>query len=329
MQIQDIRAQHNILTRIPRLCFLQRYDVPVSKQDVEHTMAAADGAVVILLQAIYDYVHEDFAAQATTYEDPQYPQYSDPNGVPDGVAASDSHQEAGYSPIASPSFVQPGTLPYMQQPYGEAPSAAFEKQHPAGTYYPQFAAPQQGPTAGWPQQYPIGSMQYPTTAQQPAYGQQAYTQAQGYSQQSTYAQQPASLYSAQPYSAVMPQHMQTASTGLSSGQTAGPSVQFAAQQQAYDFAQGPEPSMPSIEYDKRPRAVVYKPYTQQDYSSRNYDAKRQDYWKLGTLGPQIEDEDLQVNTAPHTLPQCRDSEQWTVMLRHTLVACQHARHAAE
>ena len=283
---------------------MQRYDVPVSREDVEHVMAAADGAVVILLQAIYDYVHEDPAAQATTQEDLQYSQQYDPNGAPDAVAASESYQDAGYSQIASPSFMQPGALPYMQQPYGEAPNAAYEKQQPASTSYSQFAAPQQGAAASWPQQYPIGSAQYPMTAQQPAYSQQAYAQAPGYSQQSTYAQQPVSLYSPQPYSAGLPQHMQTVGASLAAGQTAGPSVQFAAQQQAYDFAQGPEPSMPSIEYDKRPRAVDYKPYTQQDYSSRNYDAKRQDYWKLGTLGPQIEDENLQARHCTQPSPEC-------------------------
>ena len=58
-------------------------------------------------------------------------------------------------------------------------------------------------------------------------------------------------------------------------------------------------SAPSIEYDRRPRPVEYKPYTQQDYASRNYDAKSQkEYWQLGTLGAQIDDEDLQVLLIP-------------------------------
>lgn len=60
--------------------------------------------------------------------------------------------------------------------------------------------------------------------------------------------------------------------------------------------------------------MEYKPYTQQDYSSRNYDAKMQkEYWKLGTLGPQIEDEDLQVT------PACTMSDMLYGQLSHNEV----------
>ena len=271
---------------------MQRYDVPVSKDDVERVMAAADGAVVKVLQAIYDYVHEDPSAQAATQEDSQYSQYYDSSAAP-GASLPEAFQEAQCSPSSAPAFIQPGMLPYMQQPYASPPGAAYPENKPTSTLYPHTGANQQGGVVSWPPQYPTASMQYPMTAQQPAYSQPAYAQEQAqYAQQSAFAQQPMSQYS----SGAM-QHMQTASSSMSH-HMAAPTVQFA-QQQPYELGHSPEASMPSIEYDKRPRAVEYKPYTLQDYSSRNFDAKRQGYWKLGTLGPQIEDEDLQV--LDHTL----------------------------
>lgn len=247
-------------------------------------MAAADGAVVKVLQAIHDYVHEDPSAQAASQEEAQYSQYYNPNTAPD-VGSPEGFQEAQCSPSVSPTFVQPGMLPYMQQPYASSPTVQYsEHQPPSTSYFQPAAAP------GWPVQYPRASMQYPVPAQQPAHTQQAYAQVPAhYAQQSFFAQQPVSQYSSN-----MMQHMQTASTSVPAQHMATPAEQFAAQQQAYDLGQNPDATMPSIEYDKRPRVVDYKPYTQQDYSSRNFDAKRQDYWKLGTLGPQIEDEDLQV-----------------------------------
>ncbi|KAL3139622.1 hypothetical protein ABBQ38_003939 [Trebouxia sp. C0009 RCD-2024] len=264
--------------------FFKRYDVPVSKEDVDQVMAAADGAVVKVLQAIHDYVHEDPSAQAASQEEAQYSQYYNPNTAPD-VGSPEGFQEAQCSPSVSPTFVQPGMLPYMQQPYASSPTVQYsEHQPPSTSYFQPAAAP------GWPVQYPRASMQYPVPAQQPAHTQQAYAQVPAhYAQQSFFAQQPVSQYSSN-----MMQHMQTASTSVPAQHMATPAEQFAAQQQAYDLGQNPDATMPSIEYDKRPRVVDYKPYTQQDYSSRNFDAKRQDYWKLGTLGPQIEDEDLQV-----------------------------------
>ena len=269
---------------------MQRYDVPVSKDDVERVMAAADGALVKLLQAIYDYVHEDPSAQAATQEDSQYSQYYDPNAAP-STGSPEAFQEAQCSPSGMPAFMQPGMLPYMQQPYATPPGAAYHEQQPTSPSYCHLGSGQQGAVTGWPPQYPAASMQYPMSAQQPAYSQQAYAQAPAqYAQQSTFAQQSMSQYSSDTM-----QHMRTASTSMPPHHMAAPTVQFAAQQQAYELGHSPEASMPSIEYDKRPRAVDYKPYTLQDYSSRNFDAKRQDYWKLGTLGPQIEDEDLQVH----------------------------------
>ena len=266
---------------------MQRYDVPVSKDDVERVMAAADGAVVKVLQAIYDYVHEDPTAQAATQQDSQYSH--DPNAAP-GANSSEAFQEAQCSPSGAPAFMQPRMLPYMQQPYASPPGAAYHEQQPNSTFHPHTVANQQDGALSWAPQYPTASMQYPMTAQQPAYSQQAYGQVPAqYAQQSSFAQQPMSQYSSG-----MMQHMQPASNSIPPHHLAAPTVQFAAQQQAYELGHSPEASMPSIEYDKRPRAVEYKPYTLQDYSSRNFDAKRQDYWKLGTLGPQIEDEDLQV-----------------------------------
>ena len=281
---------------------MQRYDVQVSKEDVQRVMAAADGAVVKLLQAIYDYVHEDPSAQAASQEDSQYSEYYDPNAAP-SASSSEAFPEAQSRRSGEPAFMQPGMSPYMQQPYASPPGAAYHEQQPTSSLYPHTGANQQGGLSGWPPQYPTAAMQYPMTAQQPAYSQQAYAQAPAqYAQQSPFSLQPMSQSS----SGRM-QHMQTASTSMPH-HMAAPTVQFAAQQQAYELGHSPEASMPSIEYDKRPRAVDYKPYTLQDYSSRNFDAKRQDYWKLGTLGPQIEDEDLQV--LGHTKSQS--------MLSHTL-----------
>lgn len=260
--------------------------MPVSKDDVERVMAAADGAVVKVLQAIHDYVHEDPSTQAAAQEDLQYPQYYIPSGAAD-MTSPEAFQEPQCSPSMSPACLQPGVLPYMQpgmspymlQPYALSPTTESSGHQPTSTSDSQTgAAP-----AGWPLQYPVAPMQ------QPSYSQQAYAQAPAqYAQQSYFAQQPASQVGAGM------QHMQSASTSVPPQHMATPAVQFAEQQQAYELGHSPEVSMPSIEYDKRPRAVDYKPYTQQDYSSRNFDAKRQDYWKLGTLGPQIEDEDLQV-----------------------------------
>ena len=272
---------------------MQRYDVPVSKDDVEQVMAAADDAVVKLLQTIYDYVHEDPSAQAVTQQDPQHSHSYAPNAASQDTSP-EAFQETQCISSPSPAFMQPGMPPYMQQPYATSPSAAYEEQQPSSTSYSHAGAPQQAAATSWPAQYPTASMQYPMPAQQPAYSQQAYAQVAytaQYAQPATFAQQPVSQYTTG-----MMQHMQTASSSMPSHQMATPAVQFAAQQQAYELGHNPETSVPSIEYDRRPRAVEYKPYTQQDYSSRNFDAKRQDYWKLGTLGPQIADEDLQVLT---------------------------------
>ncbi|KAL0055443.1 hypothetical protein WJX82_000533 [Trebouxia sp. C0006] len=211
--------------------FFKRYDVPVSKDDVDQVMAAADGAIVKLLQIIYNYVHEDPAAQSE--QQPEYheeQQYYHPTAMPGYSSGSAYSPSSPYSPSG-----------VSQQPAGES----------------------------WPQQYPAG-MQYP----------------------SPMAMQQAPQYSQQMFSAGMPHHMQAPQ------QMMGNTVQYAAGYQPGGYTPGQdqhEGSMPSIEYDRRPRAVEYKPYTQQDYSSRNYDAKMQkEYWKLGTLGPQIEDEDLQA-----------------------------------
>ena len=291
-------------------CNMQRYDVPVSKDDVERVMAAADGAVLKLLQAIYDYVHEDPSAQAATQEDSQYSQYYDPNAAP-SASSPEAFQEAQCSPSDAHAFLQPGMLPYMQQPYASPPGAAYHEQQPTNTFYPHTGANQQDGVVCWPPQYPTASMQYPTAAQQPAYSQQAYEQVPAqYAQQSSFAQQSMSQYSSG-----MMQHMQPASSSMPPHHMAAPTLQFAAQQQTYELGHSPETSMPSIEYDKRPRAVEYKPYTLQDYSSRNFDAKRQDYWKLGTLGPQIEDEDLQV--LHHALTLCSV----VIFIRHMHWVC--------
>ncbi len=270
--------------------------MPVSKDDVDQVMAAADGAIVKLLQIIYDYVHEDPAAQSE--QQPEYheeQQYYDPTAVPGYSSGSPTmqlqQQQTSYTSANSPAYMQPSSLPYMQQPYAESPSAAYshQQQSPGVSYSPGSAyspsspyspsgVSQQPAGESWPQQYPVG-MQY----------------------SSPMAMQQAPQYSQQMFSAGMPQHMQAPRNDAVPQQMMGNAVQYAAGYQPGGYAPGQdqhEGSMPSIEYDRRPRAVEYKPYTQQDYSSRNYDAKMQkEYWKLGTLGPQIEDEDLQVTPA--------------------------------
>ena len=274
------------------VCMMQRYDVPISKDLVERVMAAADSAIVELLLTVYDYVHEDPAAQAPPQDDLQYPEYFDPNAVSAPTSAAEAYQGADFSPNALPTFLPPGSLPYVQQPHPDAATAAYDVQQPVSSSFAKASLPQQGTTSGWPPG-PVGPTHYAMPAQQLAYSQQAYAEASPYSQQSSYAQQPVGMYSAQPYPMGMQQHMQAANTAMPHHMTPH-TVLFAAQQQPFEAGQGAEASMPSIEFDRRPRVTEYKPYTQQDYSSRNYDAKRQDYWKLGTLGPQIEDEDLQV-----------------------------------
>ena len=253
-------------------------------------MAAADGAIVKVLQTIYDYVHEDPAAQAGPLSDSQDPQYFDPTAMPDYIPAPAAMQQTAFAPAASPEYMQANSLPYMQQSYTQSSPAAFQSQQqaPGTSYSPESAyasgdayssptgIPQQTSGAGWPQQYPVG-MQYPMGMLQQQ-------------QQQQYAQQQYNVGMQQ-----QQQHMQGAAAGAVPQHMMGSAVQFAAAYPSGSYAAGPEAGMPSIEYDKRPRAVEYKPYTQQDYSSRNYDAKTQkEYWKLGTLGPQIEDEDLQV-----------------------------------
>jgi len=278
----------------------------VSKDDVDQVMAAADGAIVKLLQIIYDYVHEDPAAQSE--QQPEYheeQQYYDPTAMPGYSSGSPTmqlqQQQTSFTSASSPGYMQPGSLPYMQQPYAESPSAAYSHQQqsqgvsyspgsaysPSSPYSPSGVS-QQPAGESWPQQYPAG-MQYP----------------------SPMAMQQAPQYSQQMFSAGMPQHMQAPQ------QMMGNTVQYAAGYQPGGYTPGQdqhEGSMPSIEYDRRPRAVEYKPYTQQDYSSRNYDAKMQkEYWKLGTLGPQIEDEDLQVT------PACTMSDMLYGQLSHNEV----------
>lgn len=54
------------------------------------------------------------------------------------------------------------------------------------------------------------------------------------------------------------------------------------------------PAEPNLIYDKKPRAVEFKPYTQQDYQAMNFDVKHQKaYWQLGKLGPDLNRPDLQ------------------------------------
>ncbi|GMH37177.1 hypothetical protein BSKO_05050 [Bryopsis sp. KO-2023] len=51
---------------------------------------------------------------------------------------------------------------------------------------------------------------------------------------------------------------------------------------------------PNLEYDKKPRQVDFKPYTQEDFRAMNYDVKAQkQYWQLGKLGPDLENPEIQ------------------------------------
>ncbi|GAB4820557.1 hypothetical protein N2152v2_007603 [Parachlorella kessleri] len=58
-------------------------------------------------------------------------------------------------------------------------------------------------------------------------------------------------------------------------------------------AVAPPPDLPRIEYDRRPRPVDFKPYTQKDYELADLDIKKaKGYWELGSLGPDyFEDEE--------------------------------------
>lgn len=54
------------------------------------------------------------------------------------------------------------------------------------------------------------------------------------------------------------------------------------------------PVEPNLVYDKKPRAVDFKPYTQEDYQAMNFDVKHQkEYWQLGKLGPDLNSPGLQ------------------------------------
>lgn len=48
-----------------------------------------------------------------------------------------------------------------------------------------------------------------------------------------------------------------------------------------------QPAQPSIEFDRAPRAVEWRPYSLSEYRQRQYDAKQgpDKYWELGSLGP--------------------------------------------
>lgn len=48
-----------------------------------------------------------------------------------------------------------------------------------------------------------------------------------------------------------------------------------------------QPVLPSIEFDKAPRAVEWRPYSLAEYRQKRYDAKQATatYWELGSLGP--------------------------------------------
>ena len=242
-------------------------------------MAAADGAIVKMLQAIFDYVHEDGAAQAMQQQaETQDIEHQDDAAASSFMGAAAVMQQPAYA--SRDHIMQQGPQPYVPQLSAQLLPAAYQSQQQgtsqyfSETAYPPsntlYAPEQQQFAAVWPQQHFAGA-QHPIAVQQ---AQQHYSNAASMSQHVHY---PPSI-GAVPQQA-MPDMQQGAS--LYTG--------------AHASNQHSGASMPSIEYDRRPRAVDYKPYTQQDYSSRNYDAKTQkEYWMLGTLGPQIEDEDLQV-----------------------------------
>ena len=283
-------------------CSLQRYSIPVSEQDTEDVMAAASGAIVKVLQTVYDYVHEDPSAEQAETVSMQSPGY-DPNTAysPEAAAAQQAMQQ--------PMHDYPAPQYGMQQPL-----QALPEQHVQ--FYPeQLSQPyMQQPTAAYPSQAPPAQMQ-PVNS---PYGHNIGRPIQGYPGEDPYAPyaavqapypqaQPHSVQWQQPYGDMQPAAMQQpyAAGYMQSMTVAGAAphnMQYGAEYAGqYQGAPARPPhtaastSAPSIEYDRRPRPVDYKPYTQQDYASRNYDAKSQkEYWQLGTLGAQIDDEDLQV-----------------------------------
>lgn len=304
----DQSPSHCSLNR-PAPYFLQRYSIAIAEEDTEEVMAAASGAIVRVLQTIYEYVHEDPAAHQV-----------DPDSLPLGTeqsalysqssSAQESLQQAMYA--QQPQYpvqqsLQPGSHPYaeqLSQPYLQQPAPAYppqvtpaQWQQASSAYRSPLSMPWQAegipahaPINQWQQSYaavqPFTSPQQPfvnqpsVSFQQPVASQQPCPQQQPYLGQQQYAFQ------------------QTYSTGQT--QSTAPAMQFSNPYADQYQHGGPvqtaaSAGAPSIEYDRRPRPIDYRPYTQQDYVSRNYDAKSQEYWQLGTLGAQIDNEDLQVS----------------------------------
>lgn len=296
---------------------LQKYAIDISEQDAEDVMAAANGAIVKVLQTVHDYVHEDPSAQQADAGSMQPVVYD-----PATASAQAAMQPPGYD------------YPPMQYSMQQAVQASQQEfqYHPDQHLHPY---PQQQ-VAAYPSQIPAAQMQF----MQSPYGHNIGRPMQGYPEDTPYGalpnvQAPVMLPMAQhqqwqqphaelqpfshqqPYAVGYTQDMAAAaaagvSQGAQYGADSGGQSLNAAAARGHTAA---STSAPSIEYDRRPRPVDYKPYTQQDYASRNYDAKNQaEYWQLGTLGPQIDDEDLQVP------PPCRIAYTLHKALLHSLPA---------
>ena len=294
---------------------LQRYSIAITEEDTEEVMAAANGAIVRVLQTVYDYVHEDPSAHEVDPESlpPEADQSAAPNAMysqtssaPESMPQAIYAQEPQY-PVqqslhaGSHPYAEHLPQPYLQQPVPAYPpqAASAQWQQAASAYGPPLAMsgqaqgiPAHAPINQWQQSYaavqPFPSPQQPfmhqpsVSFQQPLATQQPFPQQQPYLRQQPYTHQQG--YSAGQLQSTVTGAMQYSIACADQYQHGGP-VQTPASAGA-----------PSIEYDRRPRPVEYRPYTQQDYVSRNYDAKSQkEYWQLGTLGAQIDNEDLPVS----------------------------------
>lgn len=281
---------------------MQRYAIDISEQDTEEVMAAANGAIVKVLQTVHDYVHEDSSAQQA---DPvgMQPSGYDPNAayIPTAEAAQDAMQHnPGYDYPPTQYDMHQALQPpqqdlqyypeHLSQPYMQQQIAAYPSQAPPGLMQPLHSP--YGHNVGRPIQGYHPDTHYDSTTAvstpvMPPLGQHVQWQPPYTELQPVAHQQPFAMGYMQDMAAAA-----DASQGIQYGADYSGQYSNAAAVRGHTVA---STSAPSIEYDRRPRPVDYKPYTQQDYTSRNYDAKSQkEYWQLGTLGAQIDDEDLQV-----------------------------------
>ena len=310
---------------------MQKYSIAISEQDAEDVMAAATGAIVEVLQTVYDYVHEDPSAQPTDPDSMPSPSYDPTSAHSPAAAGQQPMQQATYgdphcgmqqamqfpadpSQLYPQQFAQPYDPQQIAAYSGQAAPARFQtvdspyvhnigrpiQTFPTGNLYSNTA----GQTSTMPTQHQSVQWQQPYADMQPGLQHQSYAPGHMHDVPAATAFPGMQFEPGYAWQYQAMGQYQAAGQYQATGQhQAAGQYQAAGQFQAAPVHTAASTSAPSIEYDRRPRPVEYKPYTQQDYASRNYDAKSQkEYWQLGTLGAQIDDEDLQVLlTASHAL----------------------------